>query len=120
MPTLKTTLAKGVEPTDGQVYIIEDAKMVKTDVQGFDGLRVSLEPKNRKPEDEEEYATMLWYRDQAGVNSKLGSFLKAFQDFYNEEGTAADTDNWIGATILVRSWKARQRDVEVVEGPQGE
>jgi len=118
MPKIKAGLTEGVEPTEGQVYTVIGAKEVKTAVQGYNGIRVELEPVRRKEGDENKYATMLWMRETAGVMSKLGSFMKAFLDFYKEEELAFDTDNWKGAQVLIREWQPRKRDVEVVQGPK--
>jgi len=115
MPKLKTTLATGVEPAEGYTYKIGNIEEVKTQVQGFSGVRVELEPTKRKEGDENKYATMLWMRDTAGVASKLGSFIAAFMDFLKDEDLAIDTDNWKGHVVRFVSWQPRKREVEVVE-----
>ena len=85
-------------------------------MQGFDAYRVKLEPTKRKKEDDKEYATMLWKREEAGVASKLGSFMAAFLDYYGDEDIAFDTDNWIDCIIRIVKWAPRDRAVEVIEG----
>jgi len=117
MPKLKAQLAKGVEPVEGTAYKVTDVKLVKTAVQGFNGYRVSMEPTRRPKDDDNEYATMLWAREEAGQSSKLGSFMAAFLSHYGDEDLAFDTDNWVGATVLIRKWQPKNRAVEVVEGP---
>ena len=113
---MKTTLAKGVEPIAGQAYKVLAIDEVKTAVSGFNGYRVKLEPTRRKEEDEKEYASMLWKREEAGISSKLGSFMAAFLEHYGDEDVAFDTDSWIGSTTLIKKWEPRDRAIEVVEG----
>lgn len=115
MPRIKAELAEGVEPTEG-LYVVQEVVETKTAVQGFSGYRVSLEPTKRKTGDENVYATMLWSREQAGVASKLGSFMSAFLGHFGDEDTAFDTDNWIGCTIRINKWAPKNRQVEVIEG----
>lgn len=117
MPRIKSELAEGVEPEEGRTYAITEVEVgQKTEVQGFVGHRVQLEPTKRKKDDENVYATMLWDREQAGVKSKLGSFLAGFLDFYGDEDIAFNTDNWIGCVIRVVKWAARDREIEIIEG----
>lgn len=120
MPRIKAELAEAVEPQDGRTYVVTEVDETKTAVQGFDAYRVKLEPTKRKADDDKDYATMLWAREEAGVTSKLGSFMAAFLDHYGDEDVAFDTDNWLGCTIRIVSWKPRAREVEVIEGkPSG-
>jgi len=116
MPKITTELAEGVEPTEGHTYFVTEVEETKTAVQGFSGYRVGLEPTKRKADDDGKYATMLWKREQAGITSKLGSFMAAFLDFYGDEDKAFDTDNWIGCTVRIVKWAPKQREVEVTEG----
>lgn len=115
MPRIESALAKGVEPKEGQVYIIIDVKETTTAVQGFKGYRVKLDPEKRKKGDEDEYATMLWAREEAGIKSKLGAFMAGFLDFYGDEDKAFDTDNWLKHKVRIMSWKQRDRDIDVLE-----
>jgi len=108
----KTALVSGVEPSEGE-YTVLDTKEVKTDVQGFSGIRVIL--KSIKPNDTTEYATMLWKRETAGIRSKLGSFLDAFTAFFGDEDMALETDNWKGHRIRLVSWAPKKREVVVLE-----
>ena len=99
------------EPVEGKVYEIISITETTTAVRGFRGLRMTL-----KDEKGNEYATMLWYREVAGEQSKLGAFIKAFMEYYNgDEDLAYDTENWIGKRIKIISWKQRDRKVEVIE-----
>lgn len=116
MPRVKAELATGIEPEEGKTYMVTAVEETKTAVQGFSAYRVALEPTKRKESDENQYAAMLWSREQAGVSSKLGSFLSAFLEHYGDEDMAWDTDNWVGCTIRFVSWIARKREVEVIEG----
>lgn len=116
MPRIKAQLAEAVEPESGYTYSITEVDETKTAVQGFDAYRVKLEPTSRKKDDDKEYATMLWSREEAGITSKLGSFMAAFLDFYGDEDIAFDTDNWLGTTIRLVKWAPRDRAVEVIEG----
>ena len=95
----------------GKNYKILSAEVVKTSVRGFEGIRVICEATDTK----DQYATMLWLRDVAGENSKVGAFLKAFADFLGDEEEARDTDNWKGHIIEVISWAIRNRKIRVVK-----
>lgn len=108
----KTQLATAVEPKEGTYKIVE-VEEVKTAVQGFSGIRVKMN--STKKGDETSYATMLWSRAEASQTSKLGSFLKAFADFFKSEDDAMETDNWVGHTIRINSWASKKREVEVLE-----
>jgi len=116
----KAELAKAEEPKDGKSYIITKVEEVKTAVQAFNALRVSLEPvdtkeKGRLEEEGKEVAAMLWMREVAGVKSKLGSFLDAFTQFLGDEDSAMDTDNWLKHEIRIISWKPKAREVTVIK-----
>lgn len=115
MPRIKTELAQGVEPNEGAVYVITAVEERTTAVSGYKGIRVSLEPEKRKEGDDDIYATMLWSREEAGVKSKLGSFISAFLDFLGDEDMAFDTDNWAKHKIRIISWKAKAREITVLE-----
>jgi len=115
MPVLKAKLAKGVEPNKGENYKVISVEEIKTAVQGFTGLRVKLEPDKRKANDENEYTSMIWMREEAGIKSKLGAFIAAFADFYNgDEEKAINTDNWLGHVIRVVNWEPRARELRVL------
>ena len=105
-------LAEATEPLEGQTYEIVKTEEVKTAVQGYNGIRVVM--KNTNKSDETEYATMLWTRERAGVNSKLGAFIAAFKDFFGDEDDAYETNNWVGHTIRFISWQPRKREIRVI------
>ena len=116
----KAELAKAEEPKDGRSYVITKVEEVKTAVQGFNSLRVSLDPvdtkeKARMKEEGKEVAAMLWMREVAGVKSKLGSFLDAFSKFLGDEEAALDTDAWLKHEIRIVSWKPKAREVVVID-----
>ena len=115
----KAELAKSIEPTEGKGYYITAVEETKTAVQGFNALRVSLEPaedKEKKALEElgRDVATMLWMREAAGVKSKLGSFLDAFTQFLGDEDLALDTDSWLKHQIRIVSWKEKAREIAVI------
>jgi len=115
MPRIKTELAQGVEPEEGKVYTITGVEERTTAVQGFKGLRVLLEPDKRKEGDDDQYATMLWSREEAGVKSKLGAFISGFLDFLQDEDMAFETDNWKNHKVRIVSWQPRKREITVLE-----
>lgn len=112
MGKMKTVLLKGIEPKEGESYIIEDVVEKTTEVQGFKGYRVEMKSVNKK--NLQEYTTMLWSREEAGVKSKLGSFIKAFEDFLGNAEKSVDTDNWIKHTVAFDQWGDKKRAVRVI------
>ena len=122
MVKLKTAIQDNIEPEETESYLIESTEQIKTQVQGFDGLRVVLS--NVHTEDEATYATMLWTREVASSNSKLGAFITAFSDYIEKKGLIgkdnepldpADTDNWLDHTVKIVSWRAKKREIVVVK-----
>lgn len=109
----KAKLVDVVEPEEGKSYIIGDTEEIKTPVQGFTGLRISM--KSVKKDDEENYATVLWLRDEAGKKSKLGAFLDAFTNFFDTEAEAMETENWVGHEIRFVVWKSKNREITVIK-----
>jgi hypothetical protein len=107
----KTELAETVEPDEG-IYRIVAVEEVKTAVQGFTGIRISMKS-DKNPD--VNYATMLWTREVAGKSSKLGSFIYAFKEFFGDIEKAMDTDNWIGHTVRLISWAPKKREVKVLD-----
>ena len=114
MPKLNVRLASRTEPREGGRYRIEKVEEVTTPVRGYKGLRVTMRNATDK-NDTETYTTMLWLRDTAGSNSKIGSFIAAFTKFFGDEEKALDPENWVGHTIYMVSWQDRNREVKVVE-----
>jgi len=105
MVKLKTVVQDNVEPEEGSTYKIESTEQIKTMVQGFEGLRVVL--RSTDQEDEQVYATMLWTREVASSNSKLGAFIAAFE--------SNDTDDWTGKTVKFVSWRSKKREIKIVK-----
>jgi hypothetical protein len=100
MPELPSRLSERWEPEVGQTYTIKAAEIVRTDVQGYHGVRVVLEDKKNNS-----HVLMLWIRQFVGEKSKLGAFQKALGN---------NTDNWIGKKIKIVKWIPRQREIEVL------
>lgn len=113
MPIIDVEIAAGREPEEGKTYKIEKIEVVKTQVRGYDGIRVIMS--SIDPKDDKKYTTMLWLRDVASPQSKLGAFIKAFTIFYNDEDMAKNTDNWIGKKIRIVTWQQKNRQIVVVE-----
>lgn len=114
-PVIKTELAKGIEPREGNNYIVESCELEKTEVQGWGAYRVVM--RSVDDNDDNEYNTMLWDRSRASIRSKLGAFMWAFEQYFDDKEKAQDTDNWIGAIIRVLSWKDKDREIRVVDIP---
>jgi len=115
MPKIGAKLPEYSEPEEGRTYLIEKVEVVSTEVRGFKGARVTLRDIKNK---DDIRVTMLWARDVAGRNSKLGAFLYAFSEFFkgtDKENDYDDTDNWIGHQIKVIKWKERNREIVVVK-----
>jgi uncharacterized protein (UPF0179 family) len=99
------------ELEEDHTYRIEKVEFVNTPVQGLEGWRVTaVDVANNSV-----HGTMLWKRQRVGPFSKLGTFIKAFKAFFGNEESARNTDLWIGKTILVISWMAKNREIKVVE-----
>lgn len=109
----KAKLVDVVEPEEGKIYIIGETEQIKTPVQGFTGLRISM--KSIKKDDDEQYATVLWLRDEAGKKSKLGAFLDAFGTFFDNEDEVMETENWVGHEIRFISWMPKKREIAVIK-----
>jgi hypothetical protein len=99
------------ELEEDHTYRIEKVEFVKTPVQGLEGWRLTA----ADVADNSMHGTILWKRQRIGSFSKLGAFLKAFKAFFGDEEKARNTDLWVGKTIHVVSWKAKGREIKVVE-----
>jgi len=110
---IEAELAERNEPQEGAAYRITAVELVRTSVRGYNGYRVLMQ--STKKGDDKKYATMLWVRDVAAPTSKLGSFLRAFTEFFGDKDKAAETDNWINHTVKFVSWTPRNREVKVIE-----
>jgi hypothetical protein len=85
---------------EGEIYTVLGAEQIRTDVQGFNGVRVTC-----RSADGGEVAEMLWIRPIVGERTKLGAFVKVL---------GPDTDGWIGKKIKVLKWERRNRQIEKV------
>lgn len=101
------------EPESGHAYRIVNVEYVKTPVRGLEGWRVTL----LDLADNSKHSTVLWKRERVGPYSKLGAFLKAFKDLFNDEEKARNTLLWIDKVIEVISWEAKRREVKVKGAP---
>jgi len=98
---IATQLADEVpKPQEGQTYTIKKVESVTTQVRQFAGIRVEL-----KGRGDENVVDVLWAREVAGANSKLGAFMTAL---------GKDTDDWIGKKVRFVAWGERNRQIEVV------
>lgn len=98
--------------TESETYIIVDAKKVTTEKSKYEAIKVTLKSTNEK--DENEYATMLWQSETIPSNSKLGSFIDAFNVFLKDDNAGYDTDNWLNHKIRVKTWRNKNREIEVI------
>ena len=87
------------EPPIGQTLTIKSVETVKT-AKG-EGLRVAFEDSYGN-----EYATMLWIKEQVGNKSKLGAFISVLGTNENE---------WVGKKIKVIAWTTADRQIELVD-----
>jgi len=98
--------------TESETYIIMKAEEIVTDKSKYEAIKVTLKSTNSN--DENEYATMLWQSDTIPSNSKLGSFIDAFNAFLKDDDAGYDTDNWLNHKIKVKTWRNKQREIEVI------
>lgn len=127
MVQLSSEVVESKEPLEGQIYIIENTEMIHMNVQQYNGLRVEMtDTKEEKLENKQKYATMLWMRDEASQNSKLGSFLQSFKKYFDgktvkdKKGVETnidyqDTDNWLNHTIKFVKWQNKSREIQIVK-----
>ena len=117
MVKIKSDVVEAIEPAEGQTYIIEAVDEIKTNVQSYNGLRVSMTDLREIKTDiskRTRYTTMLWLRDEASQNSKLGSFLQAFKDYLGDGEEYQDTDNWIENKVKFIKWQNKSREIKVL------
>lgn len=93
--------------------------------KGFKGLSIEFSPKKQTEQNAKiKYRVTAWLgqNDTVGTRSKLGCFISAFTDYFeNENGDtqkaldkANDTDSWKGHYIKVISWRAKNREIKVI------
>lgn len=97
---------------ESETYIIQKVEEVTTEKSKYEAYKVGLKSTNAN--DETEYATMLWKSETIPSNSKLGSFIDAFNVFLKDENAGYDTDNWLNHKIRVKTWRQKQRSIEVI------
>jgi len=113
MPKINQKLSepqKDIE--ESETYIIKTVKEIITEKSKYEAFKVTLKSTNAN--DENEYATMLWKSDTIPSNSKLGSFIDAFNVFLRDENAGYDTDNWLNHKIRVKTWRNKNREIEVI------
>lgn len=113
MPIINKQLSepqKDIE--ESEKYIITKAEEVTTDKSQYKAIKVTMKSTNQN--DENEYATMLWLSDTIPSNSKLGAFIDAFNKFLKEENAGYNTNNWLNHKINVKTWRNKQREIEVI------
>ena len=100
--------------------------------KGFKGLSIEFKPKKQTEQNEKiKYRITAWLgqNDTVGTRSKLGCFISAFTDYFetqeDDKGVpystqdaidkAKDTDSWKGHYIKVISWRAKNREIKVIQ-----
>jgi len=97
---------------EGLSGTISKVEVIKTQLKGYDGVRVVLSNTNceecgkAQGLDTNDHAAMLWLRDNVGQKSKLGTFIIALGD---------DTDNWVGKKIVIKTWQSKARAIQVLD-----
>lgn len=93
------------EPKVGEIYTITEFE--QTEIQTRDGardaLRITLKPEDET--DEVNYSVTLWLSDNAGLTSKLGSFVATLGN---------DTALWLNKKVKFVAWSQANREIEVV------
>lgn len=113
MPTINNKLSEPQKDIqESETYIIKNAEDITTEKSNYKAIKVTLKSTNIN--DENEYATMLWQSDTIPSNSKLGSFIDAFNRFLPDENAGYDTDNWLNHKIRVKTWRNKDREIEVI------
>jgi len=105
MPDPKLPLPGEEELVVGKTYLVEDVQKFHSEVQGFEGYRLTL---SAGPNDV--LAIPLWTREIAGRKSKLGSFMMALGE---------KVGSWNGRCVIIKTWEPRNRVVEEVECQKG-
>lgn len=113
MPTIDKKLSEPQKDIqESETYIIQSVEEVVTDKSKYEAYKVTLKSTNAN--DKDEYATMLWKSETIPSNSKLGSFIDAFNVFMKDDNAGYDTDNWLNHKIKVKTWRQKQREIEVI------
>ena len=96
--------------------LVENAKYKIVGVEEFvspenqKGIKVKCKSLNEN--DKDKYATILWVRDNVGINSKLGAFIVALSEIDNDgKPIVTDAQTWVNRDIIVKSWKDKEREI---------
>jgi hypothetical protein len=94
--------------------------------KGFKGIAIEFLPKVQTEHNAKiQYRVTAWLgqNETVGTRSKLGAFIHAFTDFF-EDATkgdtatalqmAQDTENWKNHFIKIVSWRAKNREIKVL------
>jgi len=112
------------EPEEGEQYQIINVS--ENTSKGFKGLTIEFTPKKQTEENKKiKYRVTAWLgqNDTVGTRSKLGCFISAFTDYFETENNgdtekalvmAQDTANWGSHFIKIVSWRAKNREIKVI------
>lgn len=111
------------EPEENEKYKIVNVS--DTTQKGFKGVTIEFKPTVETEKTAKvKYQVTAWLgqNDNVGTRSKLGSFIQAFADFFNDTAKstqealsqAQDTDNWKGHTVKFIEWKNKNREIKVL------
>lgn len=99
--------------------------------KGFSGVNIEFVPKKVTEENKKiQYRVTAWLgqNDTVGTRSKLGAFISAFTDYFenteDEAGIplnteealklAQDTDKWESHFVKIISWRNKNREIKVI------
>lgn len=128
MPILEVDLAEFSSPKEAMDYIIVRIEEAEADTpQGKkDLLRVNLEPKDRKKNDNHIYTEGLWTSSTVTPTSKLGAFLYAFKEYFDSEESEElegqwgekpnykNPEHWEGAIFRTLSWEQKNNKIKII------
>jgi len=122
MPKLGATIFKQLPDIEvGHRYLINSAKVIQTQREKYDGVRVGLVevdtvnkpiPNLETNDDGETNSTMLWMQKEVGSKTKLGSFMVGLGSVDKPQ---QDTDEWINHYIEIVAWSRANREIKVVD-----
>lgn len=111
------------EIEEGEQYVI--VSISENTSKGFKGICIEFKPKVETEKNAKiQYRVTAWLgqNDTVGTRSKLGAFISAFADFFEDKNTtsqdalvkAQDTESWKNHIVKVVSWEAKNREIKVV------
>jgi hypothetical protein len=117
-------LSDFAEPEEGEQYQIVnvDEKVQK----GFKGINIEFTPKKQTEQNSKiKYRVTAWLgqNDTVGTRSKLGAFISAFTDYFENENSgnsdkalemAQDTANWGSHFVKIIAWRNKNREIKVI------